>query len=353
MPAEQIDLSALKSSLETIREEENLPALGAAIVTSKGLQAIATTGFRKRGAPTPVSDEDLWHLGSCGKAMTATVMARLVERGLVQWTQNLGETFPELRKKMSDDFASITLEQLLSHRSGLSANFDVRKYIDKNDLFEARRQTLLDAMARPLNSRPGRTHLYSNWGYTIASCMAEKLTDKAWERLVKEELFEPLEMKSAGFGGTGTIGVLDQPWPHFMQGKRAPSNGPAMDNVPTMSAAGRIHMTLQDWGKFVSEHLRGARGESTYLSKESFTKLHASVGDDDYALGWNNAERDWGGGTVWHHAGDNTMNFAILWAAPKKDFAVLVVTNQSNVHLSADFVVGALIQAWTAKIDDE
>ena len=38
-------------------------------------------------------------------------------------------------------------------------------------------------------------------------------------------------------------------------------NGPAMDNPPVLSPAGRVHCTIQDWAKFIADQLRGARGE--------------------------------------------------------------------------------------------
>jgi hypothetical protein len=49
-----------------------------------------------------------------------------------------------------------------------------------------------------------------------------------------------------------------------------------------------------------------------------------------YALGWGITKRSWGGGTVWHHAGSNTMWFVVTWVAPKNDFAVLVACNQGG-----------------------
>ena len=56
-------------------------------------------------------------------------------------------------------------------------------------------------------------------------------------------------------------------------------------------------------------------------------------------------ERAWGGGTVLNHAGDNTMNFANVWVAPQRDFAVLVCVNQSGhkAFQASDEAITALI----------
>lgn len=343
-------LKSLGQDIETQRVASDLPAVGAAIVTSQGVQHLEVAGFRKRGATEQVTKDDLWHIGSCGKAITATMIARLVQSGSLRWEQTLEETFPDLAPEMSDDTRAINLVQLLSHTSGLDGNFKTSNYTKEKDLVAARHRVVKDAIRAKFDRKPGEFH-YSNWGYTVAAAMAEQATGKDWETLMRQEVFEPLGMTSAGFGGTGTVGQIDQPWPHFESGSPVPSNGPATDNVPTMGPAGTMHMTLEDWGKFISEHIRCGRGESSYLKPEHFAKTVEPVAND-YALGWGVAERSWGG-KVLTHSGDNTMNHAVVWVSPEKDFAVLVATNQSKAGGQLDVFCAKLIQAWTAEQSDK
>ena len=121
-----------------------------------------------------------------------------------------------------------------------------------------------------------------------------------------------------------------------------PSNGKMMDNLPVMGPAGTVHMSLEDWGKFVTEHLKGRRGKSEYLSQATFARLHTAI-KGDYAMGWITARRPWAGGIALNHTGDNTMNYANVWVAPEKGFAVLVATNQSESHAATDEVAAGLI----------
>ena len=172
----------------------DLPGLGAAVVTDQSLLVLATTGVRKKRDNTPVTDEDLWHLGSCGKAMTATMIARLVKAGKMRFDQTLGETFPEHAADMRDEMKSITLLHLLSHTSGLPANFQLRNYINERDAAKAREKALVEAISTPLQSEPGEKYSYSNWGYTLAGHMAEKVTGRSWEWLMTKGIFEPLGM---------------------------------------------------------------------------------------------------------------------------------------------------------------
>ncbi len=342
------DVAGSKESLEAIRVKHKLPALGAAIVTDQGAVHIFTTGTRRRGDETLVRENDLWHLGSCGKAITATMIARLVEQGKLRFDQTLEDTFVKLTDKMDDPLKQISLTNLLSHRSGLPANFSLGRYTKEKSIKKARYKVLLEAMEKPLLSKPGEKYLYSNWGYTLAGHMAEEATRKSWESLMRREVFKPLDMRSAGFGGIGTIGKIDQPWPHSMLGIPMLTNGKDMDNLPVMGPAGTMHMSLADWGKFIAEHLKGANGNSEYLIAESFETLHSEVGDK-YAMGWIVTNRPWAGGTALTHSGDNTMNHAVVWMAPKKGFAVLAVTNQSSAGKATDEVASTMIRAWLAR----
>ena len=207
-----------------------------------------------------------------------------------------------------------------------------------------------DELSRAPGHKPGVEYEYSNLGYSIVGAITERITGKSWEQCMRAEVFAPLGMTSVGFGGTGTPGRLDQPWGHRQDGSPVEGNGPAMDNPPVLSPAGRVHCTIQDWARFITDQLRGARGEPALLKIGSYQKLHTPPFGGNYALGWLVAERAWGGGKVLNHAGDNTMNFANVWVAPHRDFAILVCINQGGrtAFRASDEAVAALIGLQTA-----
>jgi CubicO group peptidase (beta-lactamase class C family) len=336
---------AVTQALKPIRQKFNVPAMAVAVVTSDGIKFAGAVGVRKRGTEIPVSPDDLWHLGSDGKAMTSTLIARLVERGRLRWDSTLAEIFPDLAPQMNPEFQKVTLLQLLSHRAGLPANLNLADYLG-NDVQSLRLRAVREELAKKPQNAPGGKFLYSNLDYIIAGAVVEKITGEPWENAVSNEVFNPLQMKSAGFGGTGTPGQIDQPWPHTADGQPTAKNGFDMDNPPVMGPAGRIHCSIQDWARFVQDQLRGARGEPAMLLKpESYQKLQTPPFGGDYALGWTVVQRSWAGGKALNHGGDNTMNFANVWVAPNKDFAILVCVNQSgNLASNAtDEAVGAMI----------
>ena len=125
-----------------------------------------------------------------------------------------------------------------------------------------------------------------------------------------------------------------------------PENGPAVDNPAVLGPAGTVHCSLQAWSKFVADQLAGERGAGKILKQETYRFLHTPPFGGYYALGWGVVDRPWGGGKVLTHAGSNTMNYAVVWAAPLKQFAVLVVTNQGDDQAAkaCDEAASALIK---------
>jgi len=335
---------AVTQVLKPIRQKFNVPAMALAVVTSDGIKFAGAVGVRKRGTEIPVKLDDLWHLGSDGKAMTSTLIARLVERGQLKWGSTLAEVFPDLAPQMDPEFQKVTLLQLLSHRAGLPANLNLADY-HGNNVESLRLRAARQELAKNPQSAPGSKFAYSNLGYIIAAAVVEKTTGKSWERAIADEVFDPLQMKSAAFGGTGTPGQIDQPWPHTGDGKPAAENGPEMDNPPVMGPAGCVHCSIQDWARFVQDQLRGARGLPALLKPESYQKLQTPPFGGDYALGWIVVQRSWAGGKALNHGGDNTMNFANVWIAPQQNFAILVCVNQSGdtAFQATDAAVAAVI----------
>ena len=346
----------LNSILNPIRQKYDLPALAAAVVTSKGLVAVGAVGVRKYGTNTPVTINDEFHLGSDTKAMTATLLATLVEQGKLSWTTTIEQVFPELAGKMNPAYRKVTLEQLLAHRAGLSDESWVhgKTFLDMHHLpgtpREQRAVYVSMILTERPDSEPGTKFLYSNRSYAIAGAMAERVADEPWEDLMRHRIFQPLGMDTCGFGAMGTPGEIDQPWQHKRvadEAHYAIEPDPLADNPPVIGPGGTVHCSIGDWGKFVTAHLLGEKGKPGILKPETFKRLHTPPFGGEYGYGWFLATRDWAGGPALNHTGTNLQNYSVVWMAPRKDFAVLVATNQGDTFDACDATAWALITHFT------
>jgi CubicO group peptidase (beta-lactamase class C family) len=342
--------------LESIRVKHSFPALAAAVVVDGKIVVTSAVGFRKSGGPEKVMVDDQFHLGSVTKSMTATVAAMLVEQGKISWTTTIGETFPELKSEIHPDYLGVTLEQLLSHRSGAPGDAPADLWRDAwaatGTAAEQRLAFIKGILAREPEAKPGTKFTYSNQGYTIAGVMLEKATGKTWEDLLRSMLFEPLGMTTAGFGAPASIGKVDQPWGHTKaasSGIEAVPPGPRADNPLAISPAGAVHCSVGDLAKYAAFHMVGERGESKLLKAESFKKLHTiAAGNDDYALGWMVLKRPWANGRALMHNGSNTMFYVVVWMAPEKNCAVVVASNigVDEAFAGCDEAAGKLINQY-------
>jgi CubicO group peptidase (beta-lactamase class C family) len=176
---------------------------------------------------------------------------------------------------------------------------------------------------------PGEQFHYSNAGYIVAGAMLEAAGGASWEELMQREVFQPLSMKTAGFGPPADIQghvKQDEVWKPRRH-----------DNPAVLGPAGTVHASLADWSKFAAAHLGQVEG---YLGEESFRILHEPVGPDEegsYALGWGLHPGD-GGTPLLTHAGSNTMWYALIVLDREAGVACLAVCNAPSPDACGDVI---------------
>ncbi|MCW3098394.1 MAG: hypothetical protein JWL77_4012 [Chthonomonadaceae bacterium] len=337
--------------LAPIRAKYDLPALAGAAY-NKGLTvATGVTGVRKYGDPTPATIDDQFHIGSCTKSMTATLVAILVEEGKLDWKAPLTTYFPEMRGTMAAGLRKVTLAHLACQRSGITGESWPKGmgFKELNDLpggYREQRQVYTEHILKedPI-ADIGAKFLYSNRNFALLGIVAERVVNEEWEKLITRRLFKPLGMKSAGFQAMGTPDKIDQPWQHRMDGAKRVPIGPGKysDNPEVIGPAGTVHCSITDWLKYAAAHARGEEGGSSLLPAEAFKYLHTPQFGGDYAFGWIVTQRPWGRGNVLTHSGSNNQNFAVVWVAPRRDFAVVAATNQGGAEAACDQVAATMI----------
>ncbi|HET6691976.1 MAG TPA: serine hydrolase domain-containing protein [Miltoncostaeaceae bacterium] len=268
------------------------PAMGAALVAPDGSAEVAVAGVRARGRGAPVTAADPWHIGSCTKSMTALLYARLVESGAAAWGAPLPDLFPDV--PADPGWAAVTIDDVLVHRAGVRPNLSVRAMRDAAADVRPVRVQRTEAAAAVLAAppdRPGRFR-YSNLGYVVAGAAIERVADAPWEDALDAEVLAPLGIHAAGVGAPQG----DAPWGHRpLLGARG--RGPAMDPARPESAdnpavggpAGRVHLPLGEWARFVAQFLEGG---ATLMGEASIARLLARPAGPGppQAMGWVHAE---------------------------------------------------------------
>lgn len=320
----------LAASLEAIRVEHGLPGVAALRIADGAVHDTASVGFRALPSESPLSLSDRFHLGSDGKAMTATLAAIGIEAALLPgWEAPLSVVFAG--EAIHPGLADVTLAELASHRAGLPrdpedvSEEERARILAIADPVAQRRVLLVRELARPPATARG-AFVYSNVGFMLLGTAIERAVGAPFETVMIERLFTPLGMTSCSFAvpeGDGAYG-------HLPDGSLA---GVETRIPPAYAPAGGVHCTLEDWSRFVIAHLVGESGSSTLLPAEAFRALHTPVRGARYAFGWNVIEGPHGRRLL--HAGSNGFWVALVRVDLDAGRALLFATNVGDVDLDA------------------
>lgn len=326
--AEEAPPKPLSTILAEAMDGKAVPAMGILVIRDGKVVDQAVRGVRRIGG-APVAIGDRWNLGSDGKAMTATLIGRLVERGVLRWDAPLSEMLPELAAGMRPEYRDVTLLELMSHRAGLPENlsdeaFYKTFYGATRPMPEQRLAYLRRAVAEaPIGPARGEAS-YSNTGLILAGAIAERATGKPYERLMREEVFAPLGMTTPDFSQSPQAG---EPFGH-VDGRVATA---ADANAEMIVPAGGVRMSLADWGRFAVDQLEGEQGRGKLLKAGTYKLLHTPQGDTIFALGWGVPPAIAGRqGPALTHGGSDGNWFAFICLFPGSENGVLVVANAAD-----------------------
>lgn len=340
----------LHGTLESVRAQYGLPGIAAAVFSTEGLRAVGAAGTRKVGSGVPLLFTDRLSIASITKTMTATIVARLIERGELSWDSTLLDLYPELATTMRPEFRGVTVEQLLRHRAGLprwmSHDDVVKAWVRQHPSasnHERRYEAVKYIVARPLDHPPGTRSAYTNDAYLVLGSICERVSGRDYETLLREEVFEPLEMTTVGFQEPWSDRSLDHPWGHVRQRGHFVPYDPDPEGyggVPfgTPYGAG-VHASVVDIARYGMFHLRGDLGlEASLLTGSSFRRLHHAAPVDVgpatqvAAAGFFNEGRADGDGrwTNVQHWGYYARGRTLLWFSPQANVGAVVITNGTD-----------------------
>jgi CubicO group peptidase (beta-lactamase class C family) len=317
----------LHATLVAAMQGTRTPGMAMLVIRDGKVADVGVAGVRRNDSPDPARPGDVWLIGSDGKAMTATLIGRLADAGVLSWSKPLSAMLPELAAGMRPEYRGVTLPQLLSHHAGLphdvsDETFFAGFYGDKRPLPAQRRAYIARALSEAPVAPPGTKFSYSNTGYLIAAAIAERATGVSYEDLMRREVFGPLHMTSAGFGPPGP----GQPQGHH-DGK--PVSRPEQSNPLMFAPPGNIHLSIGDWGRFCLDQIAGAAGKGRLLKPATY-RLMQSVqpGGGDAGFGWGVVATAAGfqGPALTHSGSDGNWDaLAILF--PTRRSGAIIVAN--------------------------
>jgi CubicO group peptidase (beta-lactamase class C family) len=320
--------SKIRSEIE--RAYNTFEPTGMAVAIIKD-ESVILQAFGKRSEKTgkPVTNESLFNIASCTKPFTSTAIGILVQQGKIDWSDKVTEYIPELELKYPYITNNLTIEDILSHRSGLSTfTGDLLWYhTDYSNEEIIQRMEFL-----PIENQFRADFGYQNNMFMIAGEIIERVSGISWSNFIEENILSPLKMSSTKPSNDELEEEDEIAYPHLngKQVKMYDFNGtkPAasiMSNVKELSHW--IRMLLNN-GTFNGDTIINQNILHTCFSQKTslpVSPTSARTNFRAYGMGWQTF--DYYGTQIIQHDGGMPGYISKTSIVPEKNLGIVVLNN--------------------------
>ena len=332
-----------------------VPGLSIAVVNGDEAVLIAGYGVADLATGAPVDADTRFYIASSTKSFTALAIAAMAARGEVEPEAPI-TSWSNLSGAPAELFASVSLADLLSHRSGLdNSPMSFRAAMSGEHTPEAMRGLVAATVAR--EDAPYGTFRYSNAGYNLATTLLEARDGRDWRALVRDEVLRPIGMSDT----TGWVseardeGVVAAG--HLGHGADGPVRSPLQKVDATMQSAGGLVSTAADMARWLEIQINdgvidGRRVFPAGLVASTHQPLaanNAAFGPyvrESYGLGWQIGR--YGDDVLIHHFGNFAGSRAHVSFMPARRLGVVVMINEDAVAGGLADLVANYVYDWHA-----
>jgi len=317
-------------------------ARGLALTVIRENEIIYAQGFGQRDEERnlPVTAQTLFPIASCTKAFTTAAMSILADAGKLDWDTPVRAYIPNF--KLYDPFATerVTPRDLVSHRTGLPRH-DLMWYNNttssRSELFERLRYL---EPTKDLRS----FWQYSNLMYMAAGYLVETLSGQSWEEFVRENIFQPLEMKHSNFDIVRTSREADDYSHPYKEIQDEIQEIPFYAAQAAIGPAGAIVSNITEMSNWVLLHMnRGMYKDTSVISESQVQQLHTpqmvipqvsqypEMPYASYALGW--VVEPYRGHSKIQHSGGIDGFRSLVTLFPTERIGIVVLSNMGQFDI--------------------
>jgi CubicO group peptidase (beta-lactamase class C family) len=321
--------------IESLRQEHHVPAVQVGIFRGNETIFIGGSGYRDVGRQQKADENTSFAIGSQTKSFIGTAVALLADEGKIQLDKPVKEYIPEFA--MEDGYLSetLTVRDILSHRSGLpNHEFMLQLNIDHYGAEEYVRKIRYLKASAPVRSKMQ----YSNLMYLLAGHLIERVTGETWSEFIKRRLLVPIGMENTNFSVAENRKLENRALPYCLTGGNVVEM-PA-EEIKAVSPAGAMNSTLIDMLKWLRFHLdMGCAGDRSIVSAGGIQECHSpqiiikenppifkgEMQFRGYGLGW--FTECYRGHWIVHHGGGIDGFIAEMGIIPELDAGFAIYSN--------------------------
>lgn len=290
-------------------------------------------------------------IASITKPHTATLLVMLAERRLLSLDKPIDEVLPEFKGVLVNGTAAVrapTLRECLSHTAGFRGNDARRETPDAQPQFRTLGDEVQQIAADGLVAQPGTRYDYSGLGFQVAGRVAEVVTGRSFQDLLRRHLIQPLGMDTATFTLPETLQSTQA-----AQYSRVPGGfqlrGSATLAPNTINPGGGLISSLDDVGRLMLFHRNGGQvGNKPLVSSDSLSTMyvpHPKSPRTGYGLGFNIVKRDASGRAlrIRHSGASGTL--AVLDFEHDAIVVILTQVHQTQIAQWRDRLLSQVMQS--------
>jgi len=344
----------LESYVERSLEVWKIPGIAICVVKDGEIIIERGYGVKQYNKSEPVDEHTLFLLGSASKAFIATALANLVYQGKCSLNDPVEQWLPAFR--LSDPWVSkqVTVQDFLSHRSGLGTFQGDFMFYDS----ELTKKDVYAVLGKLELKNDFRTYGYTNIGYFLVGEVIEAVSGNQLADQLKKNIFMPLEMTQTLSIPSNFLQASNRSTPHTVENGRVTLR--RMGDSDNMAAAGGISSSVSDLSNWLMAQLDSGRFNETralpgeviemvrtpqiLLGKSGppYTLFNSS-NFENYASGWYNL--DYEGTEIITHNGGTYGFTSSITLIPEHNLGIAILTN-SDQHLLFDAVKLEIIDAY-------
>lgn len=350
--------------VDAVMARYHLAGLAVGVIDHGEVIYTRTLGERVAGSGQPITNDTLFKIASNSKAMTSTLLARLVQEGKLRWDAPVRDYLPDFR--MADPWVTEHMQvgDLLTHRSGLREGAgDLMLWPEPNDFT---RQDIVHALAylKPAYSfRAG--YAYDNLLYVVAGEVAAAAGHDRYEALLRREVFEPLGLTRCQIGAWNRDAVGNVAEPHEREQDRnvvIDADDAAIPNI-TSAPAGGVRCSLTDMLTWARNWLAPTPQQLQWLTPEQrrivwtpYTPMPISAqkrawnGTRFYAYGYGWRIADMDGEFTVSHTGTLSGMYSAMMLLPERKAGFVILMN-SEAEDARTVLIEALTKQFTSLHD--
>ncbi|KMQ60320.1 hypothetical protein ACM46_17780 [Chryseobacterium angstadtii] len=303
----------------------NNQGIGSVSISRNGVQEYHKDFGQQQLKGITYDKDTQYQIGSISKMITAVMLMQLVENGKLKLEEKLSKYYPEIPNAQK-----ITLHQMLNHTSGLG---DYVGEEEDNWLFGKAavgdKAIIAEIKKQGVSFEPGKKTKYSNSAYFLLSRILERLNNKPYNILLKENITDKAGMKH-------TFSVLDQPKNVFKSYK---FNGKNWEEVRDFNfrnciGLGDIVSTTEDMNTFMNALFSGS-----FIKKETLDMMISNK--EEKVFGTGIMKVPFYNITAYGHGGDTAGSHSILSYEPVDKLSFAITINGENMRHN-DLYVGVL-----------